>query len=202
MLVKRVRLLFAGLPAVAYSAAGLLGAGRGQQPGGAPQLDVASRKAVIQQYCAGCHNEKVKSGDLGLSTANVDNPGERPEVWEKVVRKLRGRMMPPPGRPRPDDATYDNLVSYLETALDRAAAANPNPGRTTTFRRLNRTGYLNAIRGNGAGVDVWNRPNKRGWTLLKIVEGIPIGMNIAGDAPTRAVIRELLHLSPGSASQR
>jgi ankyrin repeat protein len=55
---------------------------------------------------------------------------------------------------------------------------------------------------NGAKVDVWNRPNKRGWTPLKIVEGIPIGMNIAGDAPTRAVIRELLHLPPESASQR
>ena len=146
MFVKRVRLLFAGLLTVAYSAAGSLGAGRAQQPGGAPQLDAASRKAVIEQYCAGCHNDKVKSGDLVLSTANMDNPGERPEVWEKVVRKLRGRMMPPPGRPRPDEATYDNLASYLETALDRAAAANPNPGRTATFRRLNRAEYQNAIR--------------------------------------------------------
>ena len=98
MFVKRVRLLFAGLLAVVYSAAGSLGAGRAQQPRSAPQLDVASRKSVIEQYCAGCHNDKVKSGDLVLSTANMDNPGERPEVWEKVVRKLRGRMMPPPGR--------------------------------------------------------------------------------------------------------
>src|SRR6185295_8916899 len=57
-----------------------------------------------------------------------------------------GRMMPPPGRPRPDEATYGSLVSYLETALDRAAAARPNAGRTDTFRRLNRTEYQNAIR--------------------------------------------------------
>jgi hypothetical protein len=55
---------------------------------------------------------------------------------------------------------------------------------------------------NGAKVEVWNRPNKRGWTPLKIVEGIPIGMNIAGDAPTRAVIRELQHLPPETATLR
>ena len=67
-------------------------------------------------------------------------------TWEKVVRKLRGRMMPPAGLPRPDEATYDALVSHLETSLDRAAAARPNPGRTDTFRRLNRTEYQNAIR--------------------------------------------------------
>ncbi len=62
------------------------------------------------------------------------------------MRKLRGRMMPPPGRPRPDEATYDSIVSYLETALDRSAAAQPNPGRVDTFRRLNRTEYQNAVR--------------------------------------------------------
>src|SRR4029079_4687979 len=72
--------------------------------------------------------------------------GENPEIWEKVVRKLRGRMMPPPGRPRPDEKTYDDVVASLEKSLDRAAAANPNPGRTATFHRLNRTEYQNAIR--------------------------------------------------------
>src|SRR5262249_56358495 len=67
--------------------------------------------------------------------------------------KLRRRMMPPPGRPRPDERTYDLLVSDLEKSLDRAAAANPNPGRTETFRRLNRTEYQNAIR-DLLGLDV------------------------------------------------
>src|SRR5204863_6765890 len=81
-----------------------------------------------------------------LDSADVDNPAAKPEVWEKVVRKLRGRMMPPPGRPRPDEATYDALLTNLEKALDRAAAANPNPGRTDTFRRLNRTEYQNSLR--------------------------------------------------------
>jgi hypothetical protein len=68
------------------------------------------------------------------------------EVWENVVRKIRGRMMPPPGMPRPDEATYDALATDLEGALDRAAAERPNPGRTETFRRLTRVEYRNAIR--------------------------------------------------------
>ena len=64
-----------------------------------------------------------------------------PELWEKVVRKLRVRYMPPDGVPRPDERTYDALVAALETSLDRAAKLNPSPGRTDTFRRMNRTEY-------------------------------------------------------------
>src|SRR3989449_1073290 len=108
--------------------------------------DTPSSRSVIDQYCVGCHNDKVKTAGLALNTLDVSRPGDAPEVWEKVVRKLRGGMMPPPGRPRPDERTYDLLVSDLEKSLDRAAAANPNPGRTETFRRLNRTEYQNAIR--------------------------------------------------------
>jgi hypothetical protein len=83
---------------------------------------------------------------LTLAPLDVDRVGAHAATWEKVVRKLRVRMMPPAGSPRPDDATYDALVGHLETALDRAAAAAPDPGRTETFRRLNRTEYQNAIR--------------------------------------------------------
>ena len=100
--------------------------------------------ATIHQYCLGCHNSKVKSGGLAL-----DSPGdvaENADVWERVVRKLRARMMPPVGLPRPDEATYKSLIASLETSLDRAAAAHPNPGRTDTFRRLTRTEYHNVIR--------------------------------------------------------
>jgi mono/diheme cytochrome c family protein len=110
------------------------------------QSPVSAQRATINQYCIGCHNQTAKAAGLALDTLDANNVGERPELWEKVVRKLRGRMMPPPGRPRPDEAGYDSLVSTLEASLDRAAAAKPNPGRTDTFRRLTRTEYQNAIR--------------------------------------------------------
>ena len=105
-----------------------------------------AEQALLNRYCAGCHNEKTKQGNFVLSTLDVANVGADAERWESVVRKLRARSMPPMGRPRPAEADYDSLVSHLETSLDRVAAANPDPGRTDTFRRLNRTEYQNAIR--------------------------------------------------------
>jgi hypothetical protein len=81
-----------------------------------------------------------------LAGLDVARPASDAATWEKVVRKLRGRMMPPAGLPRPDEATYNGLVSNLESSLDAAAAARPNPGRTDTFRRLSRVEYQNAIR--------------------------------------------------------
>jgi mono/diheme cytochrome c family protein len=111
-----------------------------------PAAPAGNPEEVVNQYCAGCHNDKTKSGGFALNAFDVTRPADHPEVWEKVVQKLRGRMMPPPGRPRPDESTYDSVVAFLETNLDQAAAASPNPGRTETFRRLNRTEYQNAIR--------------------------------------------------------
>src|SRR5882672_872301 len=75
----------------------------------------ASPRAVIDRYCVGCHNDKAKAGGLVLNTLNPDNPTEKPEVWEKVVRKLRVRYMPPAGMPQPDARTYDSLISHFET---------------------------------------------------------------------------------------
>jgi mono/diheme cytochrome c family protein len=106
----------------------------------------SSARAVINEYCVTCHNSSSKTAGLALDTANLEKAAENPIVWEKVVRKLRGRMMPPPGRPRPDENTYNNVIAYLEKSLDAAAAVNPNPGRTETFRRVNRSEYQNAIR--------------------------------------------------------
>jgi hypothetical protein len=103
-------------------------------------------RATLDRYCTGCHNSKLKTGGLALDDAAAGEPAAHPEIWEKVVRRLRVRSMPPAGLPRPDDATYRALISELETSLDRAAALHPNPGRTDTFRRLNRTEYQNAIR--------------------------------------------------------
>jgi hypothetical protein len=93
-----------------------------------------------------CHNSRTRTAGLALDTLDVTRVAADAETWEKVVRKIRGRMMPPPGLPRPDDATYDALSAHLEEALDRAVAARPNPGRTDTFRRLSRVEYQNAIR--------------------------------------------------------
>jgi hypothetical protein len=80
-----------------------------------------------------------------LDQMDVDRVGEGAPIWEKVVRKLRGRAMPPAGMPRPDEATYDSFATYLETELDRAAEANLNPGRPPAHR-LNRAEYTSAIR--------------------------------------------------------
>jgi len=106
---------------------------------------LAQGQSLVNQYCVGCHNEKSKTGNLSLDKLDVARPGDAPEVWEKVVRKLRAGMMPPAGMPRPDRATFDTFTTKLETELNRAAAAKPNPG-TTGLHRLNRAEYANAIR--------------------------------------------------------
>jgi hypothetical protein len=112
----------------------------------AARAAASEEHALLNRYCVGCHNEKAKQGDFVLSTLDVANVGSDAARWELVVRKLRARSMPPMGRPRPTEAAYDGLITHLETSLDRVAAANPDPGRTDTFRRLNRTEYQNAIR--------------------------------------------------------
>ena len=102
-------------------------------------------RAVLNQYCVTCHNETLRTAELVLSTKDVGNVSSEPMAWEKVVRKLRTGAMPPAGMPRPDEATYDSFATYLEIELDRSAAANPNPGRTSVHR-LNRAEYANAVR--------------------------------------------------------
>ena len=116
-------------------------AGRCLSWGGPPP-----ERAVVDQYCVGCHNSKAKAGALALDAIETESVSQHTDAWEKVVRKLRARYMPPAGLPRPDERTYDAVVASIETSLDAAAAAKPNPGRTDTFRRLNRTEYQNAIR--------------------------------------------------------
>jgi hypothetical protein len=100
---------------------------------------------LLNRYCVTCHNERLRTANLLLDQADVENPSSGAEVWEKVIRKLRTRAMPPAGNPRPDEATYDSFATYLETSIDQASAANPNPGRPAVHR-LNRTEYTNAVR--------------------------------------------------------
>src|SRR3954468_13768608 len=121
-----------------------------QRPAGGPSASVASADAppaaLIDEYCLSCHDEDHKKGGLALDAVEGDAIAQHPDIWEKVVRKLRARQMPPVGKDRPGDAIYDEVVSSLETSLDRAAAARVNPGRTATLRRLTRTEYQNAVR--------------------------------------------------------
>jgi hypothetical protein len=102
--------------------------------------------ALLRQYCYGCHSQKVHSGNLALEALDVAHVGQDPAVWEKVVRKLRAGVMPPLGMPRPAKPEYDALAAWLETSLDKAAAAHPNPGRTEALHRINRAEYQNTVR--------------------------------------------------------
>ena len=109
-----------------------------------PLLSADQPRAVLDQYCVTCHNQKLKTAGLALDQLDPDHVATAPATWEKVVRKLRTGAMPPVGLPRPAQPAYDSLISALETSLDRAAAVQPNPGRAT-LHRLNRTEYGNAI---------------------------------------------------------
>ncbi|MDE0104994.1 MAG: DUF1592 domain-containing protein [Bryobacterales bacterium] len=103
-------------------------------------------RELVNAYCLACHSESLRTGGLALDELAARPVDEDRGAWETVVRKLRGRHMPPVGLPRPDESTYGSVVAWLEERLDAAAARNPDPGRTETFRRLTRTEYRNAIR--------------------------------------------------------
>lgn len=124
--------------------AGFLSAASQQSPTPAASQPTA-QQAVVNRYCVTCHNEKLRTANLLLDKADIVNVAADAPIWEKVVRKLRAGAMPPAGMPRPDAAAYNSFAAYLESELDRAAAVDPNPGRTSVHR-LNRAEYTNAIR--------------------------------------------------------
>jgi mono/diheme cytochrome c family protein len=101
-------------------------------------------RALLNQYCVSCHNQRLKTAGLMLDTADVNDVPAGAEIWEKVIEKVRSNAMPPPGRPRPDAPAAQAFVKRLESALDQAALAHPNPGRLA-LHRLNRSEYANAI---------------------------------------------------------
>ena len=115
-------------------------------PSRQPSSAAAAHFSFVDEYCVSCHDEDKKRGGLALEQAAALDVAQHPEIWEKVIRKLRARHMPPVGKERPDDPAYSAEITYLESALDRASRAAPNPGRTATLRRLTRTEYRNAIR--------------------------------------------------------
>src|SRR5262245_11383253 len=111
--------------------------------------DAASVRTAIDKYCVACHNSRVTtaatSSGVVLDRADLAHVAADAALWEKVVRKLRTGAMPPDGAPRPDQATQDALLGFIESRLDRAALEHPNPGRSSVHR-LNRAEYANAIR--------------------------------------------------------
>ena len=121
-----------------------------EQLAGAPATSAAGAvtppRRLLDRYCVTCHNERLKTADLRLDRIDVTNPGADAEVWEKVVRKVHTGTMPPSNMPQLSQDDRRALLMWLETSLDAASAATPNPGRTDTLRRLNRTEYQNAVR--------------------------------------------------------
>jgi hypothetical protein len=110
------------------------------------QGNSSSYRADLDRYCVTCHNETMKTANLMLDRADFDDIASSPELWEKVLLKLQTRSMPPVGMPRPDENFYESFSTHLVDSLDDIAAANPNPGRTVSSHRLNRTEYTNVIR--------------------------------------------------------
>src|SRR5262245_39199628 len=116
------------------------------QRGQAPSVFMQPQaQSVINQYCATCHNQRTKTGNLELDTKDLAHLEKDIPAWESAVRKLRTGMMPPKNAARPDRATLDGLAGWLETGLDREAALHPNPG-SPSVQRMNRNEYANAIR--------------------------------------------------------
>ena len=127
----------------------LLSSASAGQASPAPQVsppEPSPLRPVLNRYCIGCHNDRLRTADLSLEAMDAVHVAEGAEVWEKVIRKLRSGAMPPPGRPRPDPTVVEDTLAWLETELDGAAALAPDPGRTDSVHRLNRAEYRNAIR--------------------------------------------------------
>jgi mono/diheme cytochrome c family protein len=111
-----------------------------------PQGAATPPAEVFSQYCVTCHNARLKTAGIAIDPAELSHVSANPELWEKVVRKLRSTAMPPAGSPRPDQKTYDATATFLETELDRAFVAKPNPGTLPLLHRLSRTEYRNSVR--------------------------------------------------------
>jgi hypothetical protein len=116
-----------------------------QRPAADAPPPAQQHRATLDQYCVTCHNDRLKTAGLSLERLDLSAAGDHPEIWERVVRKLRAGVMPPPDIRRPPLADYDGLRDFLEAELDRRAATRLNPG-SVVLHRLNRTEYANAVR--------------------------------------------------------
>ena len=146
---RRPRAVLALAGGAAVWAGLMVAAASGAAPARPPEAPGDARAfavAAIEKNCLDCHDAGSEKGGMRLDPAALADPAADPQRWERVVQKLSHRQMPPVGEPRPDEATYNRLLAYLESSLDDDAARKPQPGRTATFRRLTRTEYHNAVR--------------------------------------------------------
>jgi hypothetical protein len=145
----RKSIRFAATIAVVFGAIASIGSAQDQAVFQASGLGGAERETIarfVRVYCVECHNAEEKTGGLDLDSIDPEALDRHANVWEKVVRKVVARHMPPVEAIRPKRREYDTFIAALTSALDRSAAECPDPGRTDTFRRLNRTEYQNAVR--------------------------------------------------------
>jgi hypothetical protein len=117
----------------------------GARPVAVPSPGAAAQRALLDKYCVSCHSDRLKTANLSLQGLDLTHAGDQAELWEKVIRKLRAGVMPPPDMPRPSLAEYEGLRDWLETAIDSTASTRATPG-SIVLHRLNRTEYANAIR--------------------------------------------------------
>ncbi|MEO8098736.1 MAG: DUF1592 domain-containing protein [Acidobacteriota bacterium] len=116
-----------------------------QRAGGQAPPVANPNRALVDRYCVGCHNQRLKTAKLELDVLDLTHPEKDALTWERAIRKLRGGMMPPPGAAKPSATEVNALATYLEDSLDKAGAANLNPG-SVRIHRLNRGEYSNAAR--------------------------------------------------------
>src|SRR5579863_1030661 len=106
-----------------------------RQPTPAQKPSALAERALLDQYCVTCHDDEQKTSGLSLQKLDLATVGDHPELWEKVVRKLRAGMMPPPGMARPALEKYEEMRDWLEGQIDRTAAVHPNPGSVVLHRQ-------------------------------------------------------------------
>jgi mono/diheme cytochrome c family protein len=142
---QSVRVLVRGC-AIGMSVVLWVGAAAARTPGAAPAPASSEKpRALLDRYCVTCHNDRLKTANLSLQGLDLTKAAEQAEVWEKVIRKLRAGVMPPPDLPRPPLPDYEALRDWLENEIDRVAPTRTAPG-SVVLHRLNRTEYANAIR--------------------------------------------------------
>ena len=139
-----VRVLVVLIAALAASGRPQIAAAQTSEP--AAPASAESTRAALDRFCVRCHNDRLRTAGLALDAHDLAHVGADAETWERVIVKLRARTMPPAGSPRPAEATYRAVASWLETEIDTVALARPDPGRGETFHRLNRAEYHAAVR--------------------------------------------------------